>query len=126
MEKELLLWQRRSMVLYMDRFAVRGLQGSSYAIVTKDLKKGVRSIPLEDIEKEVKTFLEFAKDHPEHTFKVSPIGCGLAGYLYWEIASMFEGATDNVILPDEFLNPYGNLKDWKLTYREGDGLMKMN
>lgn len=80
----------------------RGLQGSSYAIVTKNLNDGVRSIPLKDIEREVKIFLEFARDHPEHTFLLSPIGCGLAGYKPQEIAPFFKEATKNVYLPKEF------------------------
>lgn len=76
----------------------RGLQGSSYAIVTKDLRKGVRSISLAEIEKEVKELLAFAKLHPELTFHVANLGCGLAGYLPKEIKPMFKGASSNVKL----------------------------
>ena len=33
---------------------------------------------------------------------VSPIGCGLAGYKYDDIAPMFRNSPKNVILPEEF------------------------
>jgi len=82
----------------------RGLQGQSYAIVTKDLSRGQRSIPLDAIAAEVREFLYFASLHPEHTFKVAAIGCGLAGYLPSEIAPMFTNRTPNVELPALFLN----------------------
>lgn len=78
-----------------------GLQGNSYAIITKDLSKGLRSVDLKFIEKQVKEFLEFAKNS-EHTFIVSKIGCGLGGYNPNEIAPFFKNSPPNVILPNEF------------------------
>lgn len=81
----------------------RGLQGNSYAIVTKDLEKGPRSIPLEDIEREVQEFLKFAREHPELDFKVNNIGCGLAGYYPREIAPFFQDSPPNVTLSDLFI-----------------------
>jgi uncharacterized phage-like protein YoqJ len=80
----------------------RGLQGDSYAIVTKDLSKGLRSILLLDIAKEVLEFIEFAKFHPNWDFILSPIGCGNAGYKPREIAPLFKYAPSNVWLPDVF------------------------
>lgn len=81
----------------------RGLQGDSYAIVTKDLSKGMRSIPLESIATEVKQFIDFARRNRNIDFIVSPIGCGLAGYSPSEIAPMFRYAPSNVDLPDQFV-----------------------
>lgn len=68
----------------------RGLQGSSYAIVTKDLKLGARSIPLEDIQQEVNILGEYIRNNPQKTFLITAIGQGLAGYTHEEISPMFD------------------------------------
>ena len=83
----------------------RGLQGQSYAIVTKDLKKGMRSIDLEEIRKEVNELLTFATINPHLEFLVTRFGCELAGYEEREIGEMFRGKVipDNIILPQSFL-----------------------
>jgi hypothetical protein len=78
-----------------------GLQGQSYAIPTKDER--IQTLPLEEIEKHVAIFRGFAFEHPELTFRVTPIGCGLAGYAPSQIAPMFKCPPDNVILPDVFV-----------------------
>lgn len=80
----------------------KGLQGSSYAIITKDLSKGYRSIPLEFIHEQIKQFIEFAKNNPDKIFQVTPIGCGLAGFKPEEIKPFFNNITNNIILPNEF------------------------
>lgn len=77
-----------------------GLQGRSYAIPTKD--STLHPLPLPVIEIWVQDFLAFARQHPELTFELTPIGCGLAGYKPEQIGPMFRGAPENVILPDEF------------------------
>jgi hypothetical protein len=60
-------------------------------------------LPLDDIANGVVSFLEFALSHPELTFQVTPIGCGLAGYEFKDIAWMFDlPPPRNVLLPDEF------------------------
>lgn len=83
----------------------RGLQGQSYAIVTKNLKKGMRSIELSEIEKEVDELLKFATDNPHLEFLVTRFGCELAGYEEREIGEMFKGKAipNNVLLPQSFL-----------------------
>lgn len=79
-----------------------GLQGWSYAIPTKDRR--LKRLPLDDIAGYVADFLEFALSHPEHTFNVVAIGCGLAGYRPKDIAWMFDlPCPRNVKLPPEFL-----------------------
>jgi hypothetical protein len=50
----------------------------------------------------VERFLEFARHHPELTFNLTAIGCGLAGYKPEQIAPMFADAPDNVRKPPEF------------------------
>ena len=75
-----------------------GLQGQSYAIPT--MQGGV-----ETIKPYVDQFIEFATSHPEMTFLVTRIGCGIAGFRDEEIAPLFAAALDveNVILPREFV-----------------------
>ena len=80
----------------------RGLQGNSYAIVTKDLAKGYRSVSLESIQEQVVEFMEFARNNPSMEFYVSPIGCGLAGFKIDEIAPMFKDNPGNVELCEFF------------------------
>lgn len=92
----------------------RGLQGDSYAIVTKDLTKPrhlqSRSVPLNTIKEEVLIFLKFAHDNKvdengkELIYNIGPIGCGHAGYTPEEIAPMFKHAGPNVRLPQLFLD----------------------
>ena len=74
-----------------------GLQGSSYAIPTKDEK--LKTLHLWQIQLSVLEFVNFAKLHPDLTFNVTRIGCGLAGYTEDDIAPMFRGSPKNVILP---------------------------
>lgn len=77
-----------------------GLQGNSYAIPTKSWT--LQPLPLSGIAMHVLAFLEFAKAHPELTFKLTAIGTGLAGYSPEQIAPMFKDAPANVIKPEEF------------------------
>ena len=71
-----------------------GLQGQSYAINTMD--------GFEVMAEQVARFIEFAREHPELTFYVTEIGCGIAGYKPEEVASLFVGAPGNVVLPETF------------------------
>ena len=71
-----------------------GLQGQSYAIPT--MQGGV-----ETIKSYVDEFIDFARQHPELTFLVTRIGCGIAGFRDEEIAPLFAEAhqLSNVVLP---------------------------
>lgn len=75
-----------------------GRQGNSYAIPTKDER--LRVLPLSRIAVFVQTFIEYAKAHPELTFEVTRVGCGLAGYEDAQIAPFFRGAPENCQLPE--------------------------
>lgn len=77
-----------------------GLRGCSYAIPTKDEK--LRPLPLERIKHFVNRFLGVTRIRNDLTFRLTPIGCGLAGYSPEQIGPMFRGAPSNVIIPDEF------------------------
>jgi hypothetical protein len=80
-----------------------GLQGKTYAIPTKD--KQIKTLPIFKIKKYVNVFIEFAKKNNQLIFRVTPIGCGLAGYKPKDIAPLFEDAKNisNIQLPKEFL-----------------------
>ena len=75
-----------------------GLQGQSYGIPT--MHGGV-----DVIRPYVEEFIAFAKQHPELTFLVTKIGCGIAGFSVNEIAPLFGEAIDveNIVLPQEFV-----------------------
>ena len=88
--------------LAVDRFGAImgqgvGLQGQCYAIPT--MQGGVNTI-----QPYVDEFLRFADCHPEMTFLVTRIGCGIAGFTPAEIAPLFAAATSlpNVHLPLDF------------------------
>lgn len=70
---------------------------SAYAIPTKD--RSLRTMVLLDIKPHVDIFLQYAEKHPELIFKVTRIGCGLAGYTDYQISPMFKNAPKNCFLP---------------------------
>ena len=85
----------------MERFGAvwgigEGLQGQSYAIPTME--------GLENTRAAVHRFIDYARNHPELTFLVTPIGCGIAGYTPCDIAPMFHSALPlaNIWLPESF------------------------
>src|SRR6478735_3778645 len=77
-----------------------GLQGSSYAIPTKDANLNV--LPLEGIAYHIEYFEFFAMVHNQWIFDVVAIGCGLAGYTPQQIGPLFKYRPINVNLPAEF------------------------
>ena len=56
------------------------------------------------IHNHVDDFTAYAKAHPELTFLVTRIGCGIDGWRDSEIVPLFKEASalDNVTLPEEF------------------------
>jgi len=75
-----------------------GRIGQSYAIPTKDSPNEV--LTLSEITLYVDQFIEYAKAHPELTFLVTKIGCGLAGFHESQIAVLFLLAPPNCVLPE--------------------------
>ena len=78
-----------------------GRQGRSYAIPTIGGTIGLR-----DIRKSVMLFTQYAAEHPELHFLVTPVGCGGGCQSEWDIAPMFSNAAKlpNVSLPIGFWN----------------------
>lgn len=94
----------------LDKFGAvygqaEGLQGQSYAIVTKDLKRGMRSVTLKSIDEQIDRFLGFADMWAEYEFLVTRFGCELAGFEEAEIATLFKNKKipSNVLLPESFV-----------------------
>ena len=73
-----------------------GLQGQSYSIPTMEGEHNTKHA--------IMRFTQYAKEHPELKFLVTPVGCGIAGYTPEEIAPMFKDAAylENVYLPISF------------------------
>jgi len=80
-----------------------GRTGRAYAIPTKD--GNLKRRTLFQIGASVSKFKEYATAHPELTFFVTRIGCGLAGYKDDDIGPMFEGSPDNCELPPGWGQP---------------------
>ena len=76
-----------------------GMQGQCYAIPT--MHGGVGAI-----KPYVDDFIVYAKAHPELTFLVTRIGCGIAGFSDADMAPLFADAlaVPNVVLPKTFVD----------------------
>ena len=75
-----------------------GLTGRCYALPTMEGEASLK--------KAVDHFISCAKEHPELTFLVTAVGCGIAGYTPNEVAPLFKEALalENVYLPEVFIN----------------------
>ena len=73
-----------------------GLTGRTYALPTMEGPTSLKHA--------VDHFIACAKQHPELTFLVTAVGCGIAGYRPDEVAPLFKEATSlgNVYLPQIF------------------------
>ena len=95
-----------------------GLQGQSYAIVTKNLTSGIemfgrkitktgkRSIERFEIREQLEDLMDFAENNPDKKFYITKLGTENAGFSVLEIKELFERIKDvipdNVVLPKEF------------------------
>ena len=64
-----------------------GAQGDSYAIPTKDAH--FQTLTLGEISGYIKGFIGFALAHGHQRFKITRIGCGLAGYTWDQVYPLF-------------------------------------
>lgn len=94
-----------------------GLQGSAYALPTKDLRvlenRGYRSISAEQITENIRKMYRCAEEHPDKKFKVAyrnqPDERTLCGYSGRELMVMFKKACDgnypdNIYFSEEWAN----------------------
>lgn len=72
-----------------------GPTGQCYALPTKNHR--VQTLTLGSIAQHVDDFLEYAIQHPGVKFKVTRVGCGLAGFKDEEIAPLFADAPHNCL-----------------------------
>jgi hypothetical protein len=88
-----------------------GIQGQSYAIVTKKNWRVEKSSTLNEIGEGLADFFEYANNHPEKKFYMTKLGSSLAGYTIDEIKNQIKEVNDanggnfipdNVILPKEY------------------------
>ncbi len=79
-----------------------GSAGQTFAIPTKDWN--IQTLPINIIKFYIERFIECAVIDSEHTYLVTEIGCGLAGYKSNDIAPLFEKAKyiENIHLPESF------------------------
>lgn len=77
-----------------------GHHGDSFAIPTKD--ENIDTMPIDRIKGYVEGFLAYAEGHRKLTFKVTRIGCGLAGIHDEEIAPMFTLAPKNCLFDSKW------------------------
>lgn len=78
-----------------------GLTGRTYALPTMEGKASMQHA--------VEHFIACAKEHPELTFLVTAVGCGIAGYTPQQVAPMFRAAAalENIYLPLVFWDVLG-------------------
>lgn len=97
----------------LDRFGAQwgngvGIQGQSYAIPTLTAPGGysMDMLTIPELKKYVDEFLNFAAQHRDLVFLVTPIGCGIAGFTPQQVAPLFKPALDmdNVTLPQTFID----------------------
>lgn len=77
-----------------------GLHGQTYAI---DTMSGMAAFAAD-----AAAFVSFAGQHPELTFLLTPVGCGIAGYTAEEVAPMFADVPENVVMPESFARILGS------------------
>jgi hypothetical protein len=71
-----------------------GLTGESYALPT--CKAPGKPLSAADVITHVENFRQFAIEHPELDFLLTPVGCGIAGFSTRTMASFSHGMPDNV------------------------------
>ena len=76
----------------------RGPQGNTYAICTKDLTKGGKSVPLDDIKFQLDILVYYAIWYkPKYEFLLTPVGTGLGGYSIEELELILPDLPANII-----------------------------
>jgi hypothetical protein len=88
-----------------------GPTGLCYALPTKS--RTIRTLPLHIVQRYVEQFNRYAEDNPGITFKVTQVGCGLAGFTGADIAPFFTKSPSNCFFDlawEEFLP--SNFKFW--------------
>lgn len=91
-----------------------GHYGDSFAIPTKD--DIIETLPISRIDDYVAGFLAYARGHRKLNFKVTRIGCGLAGFQDKDIAPLFLEAPKNCFFDEAWLPWLGKAHSYWGTY----------
>ena len=78
----------------------RGWSGQSFAIPTRNAHN--QNMPISQIAHYIDDFKTYTLNHPKQTYFVTAVGCGTTGFAISEIAPLFQGISNNVILPQRF------------------------
>jgi len=91
-----------------------GPQGNSFGIPTCSKPTGEpnHEISLKKLDFYIRCFILWATMTPEKRFKVSQVGCGLAGWTAEEVAPLFINAPDNCSFDTDWKPFLGNRKYW--------------
>lgn len=92
-----------------------GPQGNSYGIPTKDATVK-RRLSLDDIDFNIRCFIEYAKHNWDDEFIVTRIACGYSRYKDEQIAPLFKTAPNNCLFDDLWRDYLPNKRFWG-TYR---------
>lgn len=93
-----------------------GHYGSAFGIPTKDER--IRTLPELNVHLYVNGFMAFAMGRPKLKFKVTRIGCGLAGFTDKEIAPMFIGSPKNCFFDEAWLPFLGSNYNYWGTFND--------
>jgi len=87
-----------------------GRQGNSYAIPTLD--RDLEPLPLHHVMAYVGEFIRYAEGHPGLTFRVTQVGCGIAGFAARDIAPLFIGSPVNCTFDESWRPWLGDRAYW--------------
>ena len=87
-----------------------GRSGSCFAVPTKDHK--IRTLPLGSVRAYIQDFIIYAEADWTNLYKVTQLGCGLAGFTAEQIAPMFTRAPINCIFDTAWLEWFPDKMFW--------------
>lgn len=77
-----------------------GLTGQAYAFPT--LTADFEKVPWPALERSRDRLYQTAHAHPDKTFLLTKVGCGIAGFHEAEIRTLFENPPENIVLPEDW------------------------
>lgn len=91
-----------------------GYYGNSYALPTKGYN--ITFMDIATVKRYVNEFIQFASNNMDKTFKVTQVGCGLAGFNKKDIASLFKNAPSNCYFDTQWKEILGNDRNYWGTF----------
>lgn len=84
----------------------KGICNRTFAIITKDLKKGKRSVTIDFIFNQVIDSMEFAVKNPDKILYYTKFGSSLAGFTIEEIKNIFKEIYEADAMPNNIVLPF--------------------